>query len=134
MLSGGTERTQDRPNGRTYQRADVLDEQTCAIIGNLRLPQSWRELVSEYLTSSEERKKESNELRRLEENLKRIRVQYREGDIDRREYLRESARTKAALDATRVSVDDEVVLYGEHIEGLVEAWEAATHCRNATNC
>ena len=46
MLSGGTERTQDRPNGRTYQRADVLDEQTCAIIGNLRLPQSWRELVS----------------------------------------------------------------------------------------
>ena len=56
----------------------------------------------------------------------RIRVQYREGDIDRREYQQESALTKAALDATRGSVDDEVVRYGDHIEGLVEAWGAAT--------
>jgi len=54
--------------------------------------------------------------------LRRIRVQYREGDIDRREYQQESALTKAALDATRVSVDDEVVRFGDHIEGLVEAW------------
>ena len=98
-----------------------MDEQVRAIIGDLRLPQSWRELVSGYLSSGEERKKESNERRRMEEKLRRIRVQYREGDIDRREYQQESALTKAALDATRVSVDDEVVRYGDHIEGLVEA-------------
>ena len=65
--------------------------------------------------------------------MRRIRVQYREGDIDRREYQQESALTKAALDATRVSVDDEVIRYGDHIEGLVEAWGAAT-LGNATNC
>ena len=87
---------------------------------------SWLELVSGYLASGEEREKGSNERRRLEEKLRRIRVQYREGDIDRREYQQESALTKAALDATRVSVDDEVVRYGDHIEGLVEAWGAAT--------
>ena len=29
---------------------------------------------------------------------------------------------KDALDATRVSADDEVVRYGDHIEGLLEAW------------
>ena len=116
----------DCPNGRTYQRAGVLDDQVCAIIGDLRLPQSWREFVSGYLASGEERKKESNERRRLEEKLRRIRLQYREGDIDRREYRQESALTKAALDAARVSVDDEVVRYGDHIEGLVEAWGAAT--------
>ena len=40
--------------------------------------------------------------------------------------IRFAALTKAALDATRVSVDDEVVRYGDHIEGLVEAWGAAT--------
>ena len=57
--------------------------------------------------------------------MRRIRVQYREGDIDRREYRQESALTKAALDATRVSADDEVVRYGDHIEGLL-AWGAAT--------
>jgi len=116
-----TSRGLDCPNGRVYQRADVLDEQVCAIVGDLRLPDSWRELVSGYLGSGEERKKESNERRRLEEKLRRIRVQYREGDIDRREYQQESALTKAALDTTRVSVDDEVVRYGDHIEGLLEA-------------
>ena len=88
------------------QPAGVLDEQVYAIIGDLRLPQSWRELVSGYLASGEERKNESNERRRLEEKLRRIRVQYREGDIDRREYQQESALTNAALDATRVSADD----------------------------
>ncbi len=121
-----TNRGLDCPNGRAYQRAGVLDDQVCAIIGDLRLPGSWRELVSGYLASGEERKKESNERRSLEEKLRRIRLQYREGDIDRREYQQESALTKAALDATRVSVDDEVVRYGDHIEGLVEAWGTAT--------
>ncbi len=37
-------------------------------------------------------------------------------------YQQEAALTKAALDATRISVDGEVVRYSDHIEGLVEAW------------
>ena len=41
-------------------------------------------------------------------------------------YQQEAALTKAALDATRVSVDGEVVRFNDHIEGLVEAWGAAT--------
>ena len=82
--------------------------------------------MSGYLASGEERKNESNEQLRLEDKVRRIRVQYREGDIDRRDYQQESDLTKAALDATRVSVDDQVVRYGDHIEGLVEAWGAAT--------
>ena len=41
-------------------------------------------------------------------------------------YQQEAALTKAALDATRVSVDGEVVRFNGHIEGLVEAWGAAT--------
>jgi len=36
-------------------------------------------------------------------------------------YQQEAALTKAALDATRVSVDGEVVRFNDHIEGLVEA-------------
>jgi len=40
-------------------------------------------------------------------------------------YQQEAALTKAALDATRVSVDGEVVSFSDHIEGLVEAWGAA---------
>ena len=41
-------------------------------------------------------------------------------------YQQEAALTKGALDATRISVDGEVVRYSDHIEGLVEAWGAAT--------
>jgi hypothetical protein len=41
-------------------------------------------------------------------------------------YQQEAALTKPALDATRVSVDGEVVRYSDHIEGLVEAWGPAT--------
>ena len=37
-----------------------------------------------------------------------------------------AALNKAALDSTRVSADDEVVRYGDHIEGLLEALGAAT--------
>ena len=94
---------------------------------------SWLELVSGYLASGEEREKGSNERRRLEEKLRRIRVQYREGDIGQREYQQESALTRASLDAIRVSIDDELVLYGDHREGLVEAW-GRRHWGNATNC
>ena len=41
-------------------------------------------------------------------------------------YQQEAALTKAALDATRVSVDGEVVRFNDHIEGLVDAWRSAT--------
>ena len=40
-------------------------------------------------------------------------------------YQQEAALTKAALDATRVSVDGEVVRFNARLEGLVEAWGAA---------
>ncbi len=82
--------------------------------------------MSGYLASGEERKNESNEQLRLEDKWRRIRVQYREGDIDRRDYQQESDLTKTAQDGIRVLADDEVVHYGDHIEGLVEAWVAAT--------
>ena len=62
------------------------------------------------------------------------------GDYDhmqpvyRRAYRQESALIKAALDATRVSVDDEVVRCGDHIEGLVEAWGGGRRWTNPTSC
>ena len=40
--------------------------------------------------------------------------------------VRFAALTKAALEATRVSADDEVVRNGNHVERLFETWGAAT--------
>ena len=85
--------------------------------------------MSGYLASGEERKNESNERLRLEDKVRRIRVQYREGGIDRGEYQQESDLTKTAQDATRVLADNEVVHYGDHIEG---AW--GSNAGGATSC
>jgi hypothetical protein len=89
--------------------------------------------VSGYLASGEERKNESNEQLRLEEKLRRIRVQYREGDIDGREYQQESDLTKTTQDATRVLADDEAVHYGDQIEGLLDA-PGGSDAGGATSC
>ena len=45
----------------------------------------------EYLNSGEERAQVVNERCRLQEKLKRIKYQFREGDIDQREYEQEMA-------------------------------------------
>lgn len=116
----------DCPNGRAYHRVQVFDDQVSKIIENLRLPESWRELVIEYLNLGDERRQTVHEQHRLEEKLKRIKHQYREGDIDQREYEREMGLTKSALAAVEPPVDAQLVVLGDHVEGLVEAWDAAT--------
>ena len=65
--------------------------------------------------------------------LRRIRVQYREGDIDGREYQQESDLTKTTQDATRVLADNEVVHYGDQIEGLLDA-PGGSDAGGATSC
>ena len=89
--------------------------------------------MSGYLASGEERKNESNERLRLEDKVRRIRVQYREGGIDRGEYQQESDLTKTAQDATRVLADNEVVHYGDQIEGLLDA-PGGSDAGGATSC
>jgi len=113
------------PNGKAYQRVQVFDNQVSEIIGQLRLPDSWRELVVEYLNSGDERAQVAGERSSLEEKLKRIKYQYRERDIDQGEYEQEMSLTKAALAAAQPLVDDQLVQLGDHVEGLIEAWTMA---------
>ncbi len=114
------------PNPEAYQRAELFDAQVATIIGGLRLPRSWRELVREFLNSEAERERAIKDLRRLEEKLRRIKFQFREGDIDQKEYEQEMALTKAALAAVQEPDDTQLVQLGDHVEGLVEAWHRAT--------
>lgn len=114
------------PNGNAYHRVEVLDEQVCLLVENLQLPASWRDLVQELLDSGDERDSTAKEHNRLEAKLKRIKFQFREGDIDQAEYQQEIALTKAALQAVQAAPDSQLIQLGDHIEGLVEAWAAAT--------
>ena len=116
----------DCSSGRAYHRAEVFDDQISEVVEKLTLPESWRDLVTEYLGSGEERAQVANESRRLQEKLKRTKYQFREGDIDQREYEQEMALTNAALEAAEPHADDHVIQLGDHIEGLVEAWAMAT--------
>lgn len=78
------------------------------------------------LNSGDEREKVSKERNRLEAKLKRIKFQFREGDIDQPEYQQEIALTNSALQAVQSPQDNQLIQLGDHIEGLVEAWTAAT--------
>lgn len=116
----------DCPNGKAYFPAKLFDNQVSEIIGRFQLPRSWRELVVELLNSGEERDQLSKERSRLEAKLERIKYQFREGDIDHKKYQQEMALTRASLAAVQSPQDDQIIRLGDHIEGLVEAWEAAT--------
>ena len=114
------------PNPKKYQRAEVFDSKIEAIVGNLTLPSSWRDLVMEFLNSDDERINAARERQRLEQKLRRIKLQFREGDIDQREYKVEIELTKTSLAAVQQPEDDQLVRLGDHVEGLVEAWREAT--------
>ena len=116
----------DCPNGKAYHPVQVFDDQMSQIVEDLTLPESWRELVVEYLNSGEERVNTDSERHRLEEKLRRVKQQYREGDIDQRDYDREMGLTKAALAAVEPPIDAQLVQLGDHIEGFIDAWTMAT--------
>lgn len=99
----------DCPNGKAYKRVEVLDEQICGLVENLKLPESWREMVIALLNSGDEREQVTKERDRLEAKLKRIKFQYREGDIDKVEYQQEQGITKAALEAVQTSPDSDLI-------------------------
>ena len=92
----------------------------------LTLPTSWRELVLEYFNSSKEREEDDKERYRLEEKLRRVKLQFREGDIDPREYQQEMELTRSSLAKIHVPKDNKLLELGDHVEGLVAAWEHAT--------
>ncbi len=113
-------------NPKRYVRADVIDEQVSSIMGNLQLPDSWRDLVATLLDSDAEREAATKERARLEEKIRRLSRQYREVEIGETDYRREREITQARLDAIREVAEDETVRTGDHVEGLVEAWKLAT--------
>jgi len=89
------------------------------------LPQRWRTLVLEYLSSSEEREAVLREKRSLEEKRRRLHRAYVDGmpeDDYRRELLAVEARLRGMKDVQM----EEVIALGDHVEGLIEAWHEAT--------
>ena len=113
-------------NGKGYVRTEDADKQVSDVISNLRLPESWREMVVDLLSSQDEAIEIQRGRTRLEEKLRRLKRLYREVEIDEAEYRQESALTQAKLSGLVNSVHDQVVTLGDHVEGVVAAWEIAT--------
>ncbi len=106
-------------------RADIFEAQVEQIILSLTLPESWRALVLNYLSSSEEREAVLREKRSLEEKRRRLYRAYVDGmpeDDYRRELLAIEARLRGMKDVHM----EEVFELGDHVEGLIEAWHHAT--------
>ena len=78
----------------------------------------------EFLISDEEKINAVRERQRREQKLRRIKLQFREGDIEQREYEAEMGLANASLAAVQVPDEEQLVQIGDHIEGLVDAWAA----------
>lgn len=113
------------PNPKGVVRAEVVEGQVEEIITSLRLPSSWRSLVAEYLQASEERERAASERARLQERLRRLQDLYLDG-YPKDEYKREEEAIRTALDTLGDPEEQEVLILGDHVEGLLEAWSCAT--------
>ncbi len=113
-------------HSHNYIRAEIVEEQICLIISSLRLPNSWRELVLDMLCSREEADEIHKERVRLEEKLKRVKRQYREVEISEEEYRRELLLTQSKLSTLVIPEQEQIVHLGDHVEGMVLAWDHAT--------
>ncbi|MFC1935824.1 hypothetical protein ACFLX9_03605 [Chloroflexota bacterium] len=100
--------------------------QVSETISALQLPDSWRELVIEYLSAREEIDAVEKERAKLEERMRRLKKQYRDLEIEEHEYKQELVLTQAQLASLAVPQGQQVVQLGDNVEGLVLAWETAT--------
>ncbi len=112
------------PNPKSVIRSEVLESQVEGIIQSLRLPSSWRELVVHYLQAPEERDRTEKERTRLRERLRRLQELYLDGYPDE-EYKREKEVILAALQTLGGAQEQEVLLLGDHVEGVIDAWRCA---------
>jgi site-specific DNA recombinase len=122
--------------GELTVRTDLVRQQFGAMLADLVLPDSWRELIRRKmveltegaLTSAHAIEREKERLR-----LKRARIlkQHREGYIDDEEMEGELAAVELAVseltaqEACVVKLD-EVIAAGERLLGIAVLWEAAT--------
>ncbi|MCH9039575.1 MAG: recombinase family protein [Chloroflexi bacterium] len=109
-----------------YVRGDSVDAQVSGIISSLKLPYSWRDQVLTMLSSRGEIEEVQNEKARLDEKMRRLKRQYREVEIDEAEYRQELQLTQAKLATLTVPEQEEMVHLGDHVEGMVVAWQQAT--------
>ncbi len=111
-------------------RAELLEAQVGEIIKSIELLPGWKDGILEMLqVKGEDVERYQREKSRLEEKLRRLRVQYREVEIGEGEYRGELKETKerlASLNPPQEMTAEEILKAGEYLETLGPIWEAAT--------
>ncbi len=115
-------------------RAEILEDQVSETISTLKLPDSWRGLVIEYLSAKEEMEAVQKGQAKLEERLRRIKKQYRDLEIDEQEYKGELASTQAQFASLVLPEGQQVVQLGDSVKGLVLAWQTAPKKSGTRSC
>lgn len=115
---------------RAVIRADLLEAQVGEIIKSIELLPGWRDGILEMLqVKGEDVERYQREKARLEEKLRRLRVQYREVEISEEEYRRELKGTKqrlASLNPPQEMQAEAILQAGRYLETLGPVWDAAT--------
>jgi hypothetical protein len=85
-----------------------------------------RPLLGKRSSSSEQGEKALREKSRLEEKLRRLRRQFREGETGEDEYRHERQITEAAMAALQAAEEEPAIQVGDWAEDMVDAWSNAT--------
>ena len=100
------------------------------ILKSIELLPGWRDGILEMLqVKGEDVERYQRERARLEEKLRRLRVQYREVEIGEGDYRRELKETKerlASLNPPQEMEAEGILQAGAYLESLDAIWEAAT--------
>ena len=103
----------------------IPDEQMGRIVSAIVLPDAWMDRVLAQVHLADEVKRVTRERRKVEEQLKRLREVYLEGDLPREEYLRRKRGLDDRVQSLVVPGVDAAREAGKLLEDLPSLWQEA---------
>ena len=111
---------------QTSVPARVLDEQIGRIVRSLRLPKDWQARIVEIAAGEDTSARVAAERIVLEEQLRRVRRQHLDLEIDDQEYETRRRQLRAKLDALEVPQQETMEVGARQLKDLSLVWEVAT--------
>ena len=106
--------------------ARVLDAQIGSIVRSLRIPNDWQRRIEEMISGEDVSARVAAERIMLEEQLRRLRRQHLDLEIDDAEYEKGRLRLHAKLDSLEVPEEGVLQVSARQLRDLSLAWDRAT--------
>ena len=121
----GSRSHMDCPADGTSIRCDIPDEQIGRIVQAIVLPEAWQERLLAQVHLADEVQRTNKERAKVEEQLRRVRDVYMDGDLPKDEYTQRRRSLEEKLHGLVVPGVDAAKEAGKLLECLPQLWEEA---------